>query len=184
MIIAMAGLPGTGKSTLAARLGQELLAAVLDKDRIRAALFGPEHIEYSTQQDDFCQEIMLATAGYLLRQDRNRHVILDGRTFSRRYQLDRLAEFAAQHDVALKIVQCVCSDEVARLRLARDLDAGTHPAGNRDFSLYTAIKAHFEPIREPKLVVNTENDLDSCVAQALVYLRADDRADATAQPNV
>jgi adenylylsulfate kinase len=171
MIIAMAGLPGTGKSAIAARLRQELPAAVLDKDRIRAALFAPEHIEYSTEQDDFCMEIMLTTAAYLLGKGRGQHVILDGRTFSRQYQIVALDRFAAGHDVPLKIVECVCSDEVARQRLAQDVADGMHPAGNRDFSLYLAIKARYEPIREPKLVVNTENDLDTCVGQCLAHLR-------------
>ena len=39
MIVIMAGLPGTGKSTLARALAQRLAGAVLDKDEIRAALF-------------------------------------------------------------------------------------------------------------------------------------------------
>src|SRR5258708_1848329 len=66
MIVIMAGLPGTGKSTLARALSQCLPAAVLDKDSIRASLFQPAYVEYSRLQDDFCQEIMLQTAGYLL----------------------------------------------------------------------------------------------------------------------
>lgn len=170
MLVAMAGLPGTGKSALAARLGQELPAAVLDKDRIRAALFAPEYIEYSTEQDDFCQAVMLDTAAYLLTKGRAQHVILDGRTFSRKYQIVKLDTFAADHNVPLKIIQCVCSDSVAQQRLAHDAAEASHPAGNRDFSLYLRIKAHFEPIRDPKLIINTENDLDTCVVQCLTFL--------------
>ncbi len=113
---------------------------------------------------------MLTTAAFLLGRNRGRHVILDGRTFSRQYQICKLDMFAAEHTVALKIVECVCSDEVARRRLAQDVADGTHPAGNRDFSLYLAIKARYEPIREPKLVVNTENGLDTCVRQCLAYV--------------
>ena len=44
MIVIMAGLPGTGKSTLAQALAQRLPGAVLDKDAIRAALFEPAHV--------------------------------------------------------------------------------------------------------------------------------------------
>src|SRR5881396_2957258 len=96
MIVIMAGLPGTGKSTLAQALAQRLPGAVLDKDEIRAALFQPAHVEYSPAQDDFCQEIMLQTAAYLLAKDAEFHVLLDGRTFSRRYQRERVIEFCRQ----------------------------------------------------------------------------------------
>ena len=39
VLIAMAGLPGCGKTALAQRLAERLKAVVLDKDTIRAALF-------------------------------------------------------------------------------------------------------------------------------------------------
>lgn len=58
MIIAMAGLPGVGKSTLARALAARLDAVVLDKDRIRASLFPPSHVDYSRDQDDFCIDVM------------------------------------------------------------------------------------------------------------------------------
>jgi len=62
----MAGLPGTGKTTLARVLASRLSGAVLSKDEIRHALFAQEDVEYSAAQDDFCLKIMLETAGYLL----------------------------------------------------------------------------------------------------------------------
>ena len=66
MIVLMAGLPGTGKSTLARELAARTSGRVLSKDEIRHAIFLPEEIEYSTRQDDFCLQVMLETAGYLL----------------------------------------------------------------------------------------------------------------------
>jgi adenylylsulfate kinase len=86
MLIAMAGLPGTGKSTLARGLAAALPAVVLDKDPIRAALFPPAEVEYSTRQDDFCLSLMLQVAAYMVERDADRRVILDGRPFARRYQ--------------------------------------------------------------------------------------------------
>ena len=94
MLIAMAGLPGTGKSTLAAALAEALPAVVLDKDKLRAGLIPPEKIEYSRAQDDYVFELLLKAAKYNL--NRGRHVILDGRTFTRRYQVERVVLFA--HD--------------------------------------------------------------------------------------
>ena len=56
-IIALAGLPGTGKSTLARALSTALDAPVFDKDAVRAALYAPDRIEYSREQDELCWEL-------------------------------------------------------------------------------------------------------------------------------
>lgn len=163
MIILMAGLPGTGKSTLARALAERTAGCVLGKDEIRAALFAPDDIEYSTAQDDFCMEIMLQATGFLLRKNPERKVFLDGRTFSRRYQVDKVLEFAAETRQPLVILECTCSEESARRRLTLDPN---HPARNRDFALYLEVKAHFEPITYRKTVIDTDQPLDDCIRQA------------------
>src|ERR1700704_3010168 len=94
MIVLMAGLPGTGKTALARELAHRTKGALLSKDEIRAALFSPEDIEYSVKQDDFVMEIMLEASRFLLRNAPARTIFLDGRTFSRRYQIDRVLKFA------------------------------------------------------------------------------------------
>jgi len=166
----MAGLPGTGKSAIASRLEPVLGAVLLDKDKIRAALFPPTDVEYSTVQDDFCVHVMMEVAEYILRRDPARHIILDGRTFSRQYQLAEWQALAARLEVPLCVVECVCADETVRERLARDAALECHPARNRDYAMYADVKARFEPIPEPKLVLNTDGDLASCVERALAYV--------------
>ena len=94
MIVLMAGLPGSGKTTLARELSARLSGAIISKDNIRHALFAPADVEYSVEQDDFCMEIMLETAEYLLRNNPERVIFLDGRTFSRKYQVERVLAFA------------------------------------------------------------------------------------------
>jgi predicted kinase len=172
MLIAMAGLPGTGKSSIARVLAAEMGAVILNKDSIRAALFPPTEIAYSTEQDDFCVSIMLQVAGYLFGKNAHKVVILDGRPFAKRYQRAELARFAEAHGIPLRIIECVCSDETARTRLERDIAAAAHLAGNRDYALYQAVKAGFEQIEEPRLVVNTDQDFATCVAECLAYLDA------------
>jgi predicted kinase len=170
MIVMMAGLPGTGKSTLARALAQRLPGTVLDKDVIRAALFAPAHIEYSARQDDFCQGTMLQAAAYLLDKDSSLYVFLDGRTFSRRYQRQRVVEFCAQRNTAWAILECVCVPATALERLQRDLAAQSHLAANRTPELYREIREAWEPIELPKLVVNTDESLSICVELAMRYL--------------
>lgn len=171
MIVVMAGLPGSGKSALAARIAVSLPARVLDKDTIRAALFPPDEIEYSSAQDDFCMHVMMDVAAFVLRRDPARHIIVDGRTFSRGYQLACWRSLAAELGVPIKVIECVISDETARARLERDVSEGRHVAANRDYAMYLAVKARAEPVQGPKLVIDTEQELDACTCQALAYLQ-------------
>src|ERR1700728_466053 len=90
MIVLMAGLPGTGKTTLARELAGRTSSRLLSKDEIRHAIFAAAEIEYSSRQDDFCVQIMLETPGYLLRRVRARIVFRAGRPFSRRYQIENV----------------------------------------------------------------------------------------------
>jgi predicted kinase len=170
MIVIMAGLPGTGKSTLARALAQRLPGAVLDKDAIRASLFQPVYVEYSLVQDDFCQEIMLKTAAYLLSKHAGLHVLLDGRTFSRRYQRERVIDFCQQEGTAWVIFECVCAEQTALARLVEAMAHKTHPAANRTPELYRQIREAWEPIDRPKLVIDTDGNLEACVDRALHYL--------------
>jgi predicted kinase len=169
MIVLMAGLPGTGKSTLARELVRRTQGALLSKDDIRAALFSPEDIEYSATQDDSVMEIMIEAARFLLRKTPSRKVFFDGRPFSRRYQIDRVLGFARELAQPCTIIECTCSDESARRRLDVERDL-SHPAHNRTFALYLEVKARFEPITYPTTMIDTDQPLETCIEQALAAL--------------
>ena len=164
----MAGLPGTGKSTLARELAARCGGRVVGKDEIRHALFAAEEIEYSSRQDDFCMQVMLKVAEYLLRHDTRRIIFLDGRPFSRRYQIENVVNAAAAMHQNWRILECVCAEEVVRRRLQ---EQEGHPAGNRDFELYLEVKARFEEITFPKTVIDTGQALEKCLERALAALR-------------
>src|SRR5262245_43114768 len=117
MLIAMAGLPGTGKSTIAARLEIALGAVVLSKDRVRAALFPPPALDYSRQQDDVCMKALYRAAECILKASPGQNVILDGRTFLRTYQIRDLLDVGAVVDQVPVIIECVSNDDTARHRL-------------------------------------------------------------------
>ena len=119
MIVLMAGLPGTGKTTLACALAARVGGRVLSKDEIRHALFASDEIEYSSRQDDFCLRVMLEVAGFLIEQNPSSKLFLDGRPFSRRYQIDNVIQAANPLHQDWRILECVCAEEIVRGRLER-----------------------------------------------------------------
>src|SRR5262249_29158725 len=129
MIVLMAGLPGSGKSTLAREIAARTSGIVLSKDGIRHALFAPDDVEYSTEQDDFCMKVLYQTAAFLLQRDPRRLVIVDGRPFAKRAQIEQAVQFAEGLSQPWRLLECVCSEKRALERLS---SASEHPAANRD----------------------------------------------------
>lgn len=174
MIVLMAGLPGTGKSTLARELSRLTQGIVLSKDEIRSAIFAPNDIDYSVMQDDFVMQIMLDASRFLWKRPSSlaRVIFLDGRTFSRTYQIERVMAFAAEMTQPWRILECSCSEDSARRRL-ENADP-SHPAHNRSFNLYLEMKSHFEEITRPKTVIDTDQQFEHCVHQALAAIALPD----------
>ncbi len=172
-IIAMAGLPGTGKSTLAAELGRRLHAIVLSKDGVRAKLFPSSEIRFTRGQDDFCMNVLFFAADCLFKSKHNQAVIIDGRTFSKSYQVEQLLSHAKAIGAIPVMIECVCDDAVAGQRIEHDMKAGTHPAANRNHQLYMDLKAQAEPISLEHPVIDTgRQPLEKCVKQSVEYIKA------------
>jgi predicted kinase len=167
MLVIMAGLPGTGKSTLSAELARRLRGARIDKDFVRAALFAPEDIEYSDEQDDFCVDVMLLAAEYLLGKNPQRVVFLDGRTFTRRYQRKRVVAFAEQRGWPWVMLVCVCPEETARRRLEEP-----HVAANRNFALYQALQGRWEPIEQAHTTLDTDEPIAVTIERGMAAISA------------
>jgi predicted kinase len=173
MLILMVGLPGTGKSTLSRALVERFGGFVIDKDVIRPALFGPSQIEYTVEQDDFCQDVMLETAEYLLKRKPDLRVFLDGRPFSRQYQRERVLVAANRIGTPLAVIECVASDAAGLARIRRDLESGSHLAANRTVELYFEKKRDFErePLSGSRVTISSDQDLEESITQAANYLR-------------
>jgi predicted kinase len=166
--VLFAGLPGTGKSTLARAIAERLGAAVLDKDRVRGALFPGALTDYTAQQDELCMRAMLEAAAYLTERERVEYIFFDGRTFSQRGQIEDVLLAAARAGAGWRIVQVKCADAVAEERLA--CSDPSHPAKNRDAALYRRIKQQFEPITQAKLEVDTTSGTDAVLTMVEGYL--------------
>jgi len=167
--VLFAGLPGTGKSTLARVMARRLGAAVLDKDGVRGALFPGELTDFSTEQDQLCMRAMVQAAVYLTERRRVKYIFFDGRPFSKQTQIEEVLRAAEGAGACWRILHLRCADAVAEGRLAAH-DPG-HPAQNRDPSLYHRIKQGFEPIVQAKLEVDTTLGIDTQLEAIEGYLR-------------
>lgn len=133
-------------------------------------LFSEEEIDYTREQDAVCFEEMLRLTEDRLTGRPGEWVILDGRTFSRSVDLQRVINLAHRLGEPLFVIHCVCSDDKARSRLQADLQAGNHPAANRNYELYREIQARQETLAFPALRLNTDLDLRTCLSLCLIYL--------------
>ena len=169
----MAGLPGTGKTELSEALARRLGGIVLSKDKVRAALFPSGAINYSLEQNDFCMSVILMAAQRIAAAGNVPFVFFDGRTFSRRRQVEEVIRAAAEVNADYRILHLSCPDELALERIRQS--QGEHLAGNRNRGLYWEVKSRFEPINLPKLDVDTSRPLEECVERCVAYLKSPQR---------
>ncbi|GIJ30649.1 hypothetical protein Vqi01_58110 [Micromonospora qiuiae] len=172
MIVQLAGLPGTGKSSLAAALRAYLGhgCLVLDKDRVRAALYEASgQVTYSRDQDDFVVTLLHQAAREHLTRQPDATVILE-RTCTRRYQIADVVRLATGLHQPLAIIRCWCPDPVARARLDADQQHGHHPAADRSFALYQRLQATADPITVPALHLRTDTAALRILAAVVGYL--------------
>jgi predicted kinase len=115
------------------------------------------------------------TAGWLAHHAvggaRVEHVVLDGRTFSRRAQITDLQRAARVHGFAPVFVECTAPAAVAEARLERDREHGTHPARDRTAGLHRRLAREQEPIEVPRLVLDTHAEpVEALVRRVLDHL--------------
>lgn len=170
MLILMAGLPGAGKSMLARTLAPILKADILDRDEIRNRIFPAPDIDYSDQQNELASQVIYQVAEYILQRNPDRILILDGRPFSKRSQIEAVQLLAQRVKQTLKIIYCWAPDEVVRQRLEQDLAETGNVAADRTMEKYLRIKGIFEDILVDHIPVDTSQPISIVVHQVLDYL--------------
>jgi predicted kinase len=150
-LVVIGGLPGTGKTTLAAALGDELGWSVLRSDEMRKELAGLDPLDhapaaygeglYEPDVTKSTYDALFFRAGQLLA--RGESVVVDA-SFSKTTWRDMAVALAVDADSDLTELRCLLSADVAAARLA------TRVADGRDASDATAsVAAHMAEEFEP-----------------------------------
>jgi predicted kinase len=138
-IVALVGLPGAGKSTVAGHLVRALGLRRVCRDAVRAAMF-PQCRWTPTEKRAAYRAVLLATEVNLAL---GCATVIDGMTFSRERDREKLADLAARLRVPLVLLWLDLPAALARARVETDLGSG-HPAGDRDGLLVDAVQERFE----------------------------------------
>jgi aminoglycoside phosphotransferase family enzyme/predicted kinase len=148
-VIAVGGLIGAGKSTLAEALGRSLGLPVIASDRTRKALAGvsatqPAPAEaYSAAFSDRTYDELFRRATVVLRSGRG--VILDA-TFRERDCRLRARTLADHHQRPFRFVEAICDDATLRQRLRSRATRVAVSDATED--LLDQIRREFEPVTE------------------------------------
>ena len=176
MVVAVAGIIASGKSTVADRLGFEMSAPIVDADRTRKQMLGvrataPVHdgAWQGAYDPAFTEEVyaeVFRRAGVVLASGRS--VIVEA-SFRDRALRARARELAAQHGVPFRLVECRASPEICRERLRQRARAASVSDGRLE--IFDDFVARWQPIDElparEHLVIDTAGPL----ADNLVVLR-------------
>lgn len=179
-LLLTAGLPGTGKTTLARALAAELPLTLLRTDVIRKELAGLDPTEDASSAADaglysppwsartYDHAAVLAEAALL----RGQAVLVDG-SFRRADLRRRFCQIARRTGVPFLALQCEVPEEVAKARIL----ARTGDASDADATIYDHLAARFEPVDTAHHGVHIDTTRDDAAATALHAILAHEGVD-------
>lgn len=161
MIVIVFGLPGSGKSYFARRLSGLIKGAYINSDKVRQEML--QQKTYTEEEKLLVYNQMMKVTNSIAKQ--NTIVVLDA-TF---YKDDIRSNFIYEAEKANRIVfiEVVADENIIRERLKTP-----RPESDADFEVYKKIKAQWEPMKQPHLVLESTNDnIEEMLGKASDYLK-------------
>jgi predicted kinase len=165
-LVIFAGLPGTGKSSVAEAVARQLEIPVFAKDWLEAVLL----------QNEFTPNPKTGYLGYELLTTLARRqlmlgqsVILDSVASSESIRAcwrDMAAEFGAERQV----IECVCTDEDLHRRRLVSRQRGIPGWHELTWEDVQTVKGYYVPWQEPRLILDMGLPLERNILRTLTYL--------------
>jgi len=171
-LIVFAGMPGTGKSSLARAVARQLGALYLDKDTIKdcaMALADRTRLDAAREiAGPLSYELLVDLARDNLTLGLS--VVLDSPAGYRVFR-DKVKQLARSVKADLQLIECICTDEHLLRQRVESRGAGLPPYRTRDWATYQRERARFERLTGRRLVIDTAESLSVNLRKVLTYLR-------------
>ena len=150
IVVAVIGLPGAGKSVLARALEDQLGLRRVCRDAIRHAMFPKCSYSFAEKRAAFRSMLLALEINCML----GASSVIDGVTFSRRRDLARVDSVIGRYAFTPISIFLDCPPELARARIASDVENNRHLARDRTPDVVTEVLARFDAPPASALVID------------------------------
>ena len=161
VIILFCGLPGVGKTTLAASVAKKTGATILSSDKIRKELI--KYPTYASAEGRLIYDVLMLLTKYL--NAAGIDCILDA-TFNRERSRKEVEKWLRLNKVQLYVIECTCPEDVVFERLRNR----KNDFSDADYSVYAKMKNIYEPVQGRHLDVDTGLPTEVNLQEILSYL--------------
>lgn len=168
VVVALIGLPGAGKSVVARALEDQLGLRRVCRDAIRHAMFPKCSYSFAEKRAAFRGMLLALEINCMLGESS----VIDGVTFSRRRDLARVDSVIGRYKFTAVPIFLDCPPEIARARIASDVENNRHLARDRTPDVVTEVLARFDPPPASALAIDASQPATEMCRVAIAAVAA------------
>ena len=168
LLVAMCGLPGTGKSYFAAKLTEQVPFLILETDRLRKVLV--EHPRYSTQEHRRVFRSCYQLIQYYLINGYS--VLFDATNLNEEFRT-YLYDIAEATHAPLALVHATAPENTVRRRLKqRKADRHANTYSDAGWLIYTRLAPVEEPVQRDHYALDTSKDISPVLDEVAAWAKS------------